>query len=120
MATDPSRPPSLGLQRLADQLRTLAEVAETLTFRLLELEERVAAIGAEVPAGPEPRDDSAATDTLTRLLDGEQRLARIESLLAGMEGAASPRPRRPVAPPALQQEWEPGGSPSPSDLPRAA
>ena len=30
-------------QRLADQLQTLSEVAETLTFRLLELEERLAA-----------------------------------------------------------------------------
>jgi len=41
MASDSQSSPCL--HRLVDQLRVLSELTETLTYRLLELEEKVAA-----------------------------------------------------------------------------
>jgi hypothetical protein len=86
-------------QRLADQLRTLSEVAETLTFRLLELEERLAA--QELKIQPLLEDQSAsqgliAEDTELRLGDTEDRLARLEGLLSGLESPGASRHLQPV------------------------
>ena len=63
-------------QRLAGQLRALSEVTETLTVRLLELEERLLAQESKL----EPR---MAEDTEFRMADTEDRLARLEGLLSG-------------------------------------
>jgi hypothetical protein len=84
---------------LADQLRTLSEVAETLTFRLLELEERLAA--QELKVQPLLETQSAgqgliAEDTELRLGDTEDRLARLEGLLSGLESPGAARHLQPV------------------------
>jgi hypothetical protein len=73
-------------QRLADQLQTLSEVAEILTFRLLELEERL--MGHEVRLeqlleGALTSGAPMAEGTELRLVETEDRLARLESLLKG-------------------------------------
>jgi hypothetical protein len=105
----PAIPPAMGMaveltvadctQRLADQLRTLSEVAETLTFRLLELEERLAA--QELKVQPLLETQSAgqgliAEDTELRLGDTEDRLARLEGLLSGLESPGAARHLQPV------------------------
>jgi hypothetical protein len=66
--------------RLADQLQVLSQVAETLTFRLLDLEERLAGQELQFQGG------SAGCDLITggtelRLAETEERLTRLESLL---------------------------------------
>ena len=87
-------------QRLADQLRTLSEVAETLTFRLLELEERLAAHELKLQPlleSPSAAQGLMADDTELRLGDTEDRLARLEGLLSGLESPAAARHLTPVA-----------------------
>ena len=78
-------------QRLADQLQTLSQVAEILTFRLLELEERLA--GQEVRLehlleGGLASGAPMAEGTELRLVETEDRLARLESLLNGVADQA--------------------------------
>jgi hypothetical protein len=79
-------------QRISEQLQSLSLLGETLTLRLLELEERLAALEAqwgELDAGegdgPEQREAS-------RLLAAtEDRLARLEELLAEQQlGGSAP------------------------------
>jgi hypothetical protein len=76
------------VDRLATQLSTLSEVLETLTVRLLELEERLDAHGQELRVW---RDHSAALSqaagTELRLEDTERRLNRMEALLQGLDAA---------------------------------
>jgi hypothetical protein len=84
---------------LADQLRTLSEVAETLTFRLLELEERLAAQELKVQPLLETQSVGQgliAEDTELRLGDTEDRLARLEGLLSGLESPGAARHLQPV------------------------
>lgn len=103
-------------QRLADQLQTLSEVAETLTFRLLELEERLAAQELKLQPLLESQADAPgllAEDTELRLGDTEDRLARLEGLLSGLESPGAARHLRPVAEemfvdePFLEEEEQP-------------
>jgi hypothetical protein len=93
-------------QRLADQLRSLTEVAETLTLRLLELEDRLSLHEQQlqpllIPAGdPDPQGQEL---TGQRLSETEQRLGRLESLLNEPQGGgrslpAVPSPRIAVDP----------------------
>jgi hypothetical protein len=86
-------------QRLADQLQTLSEVAEAITFRLLELEERLAAQELRLEPLLEGQADSQgvlAEETELRLDDTEGRLARLEGLLKGIENQGVDRHLRPV------------------------
>ena len=90
-------------QRLADQLQTLSEVAETLTFRLLELEERLAAQELKVHSLLEGQGGGfgeASEDTELRLGDTEDRLARLEGLLSGLDSPGAARHLQPVITPA--------------------
>ena len=69
--------------RLSSQLEALSQVGETLTFRLLELEERLTAIGAQLEelstsSGPELQ----ASDAAEMLAGTEERIARLEELLS--------------------------------------
>jgi hypothetical protein len=66
--------------RLADQLQVLSQVAETLTFRLLDLEERLAGQELQLQGGS-AGSDLIAGGTELRLADTEERLTRLESLL---------------------------------------
>jgi len=96
-------------QRLADQLQTLSEVAEILTFRLLELEERLTVhevrleqllVGALTSGAP------MAEGTELRLVETEDRLARLESLLKGV-AAQAPYQDEPVCEEETVAEEEP-------------
>lgn len=71
--------------RLAEQLQRLSEVAEDLTYRLLELDERLTATEAvlEQRFGPDQSVEQATAidQAERRLLDTEERLDRLETLL---------------------------------------
>lgn len=92
MTAAPSASASTPWLRLASQIQTLSELTESLAFRLLELEERLVAqelslqplLEAEVAVPGE-----AASDTELRLEETEERLARLETLLRGLEGPAA-------------------------------
>lgn len=108
-------------QRLVEQLQLLSEVSETLTYRLLELEERLAAGERELAR---LRDQVRAAPELpeaveTWLEETDERLARVEELLrrgegrsAGGDGGA-PRPLKAVAP---AYSRTPGGGEAEPDL----
>ncbi len=110
--------------RLADQLQVLSQVAEALTYRLLELEERLEGqeelIGERLQqaAGREAAHGMAMDQ---RLGDTEERLARIEAALRGLDRTGASRHLQAVQPPALQQELpgslkeEDGFDPVPED-----
>jgi hypothetical protein len=93
--------------RLADQLQVLSQVAEALTYRLLELEERLE--GQEHRIG-ERLEEAAGLEAVhgvamdQRLGDTEDRLARIEAALRGLDRSGGSRHLQAVQPPALQQE----------------
>ena len=72
-----------GLKRLALQLQTLSQLTESLTYRLLELDERLSASeraikGLEVGAPGMQLNE----DTELRLGDTEERLNRLEAILS--------------------------------------
>lgn len=81
-------------RRLADQLQALTEVAETLTLRLLDLEDRLAAQEGQLQPllGVANADDPEALEaTELRLSDTEDRLGRLESLLNAPQASGSAR-----------------------------
>jgi hypothetical protein len=86
------------LPRLAEQLRVLSELTETLTYRLLELEERLASQELRVlplleGAGGDPAGAAVLQDEMElRLEDTEERLSRLEGVLSGLETPASGAP----------------------------
>jgi hypothetical protein len=89
--TSQPQPPAWS-NRLADQLQVLSEVAESLAYRLLDLEERLVAQEQEADAV----DPLVAEEMELRLLDTEERLTRIEGLLAPGERASEGRQRQPL------------------------
>ena len=86
-------------QRLADQLQALSVLAESLTIRLLELEERVL---AQEQGPPQDEDAEFQQEFEIRLEDTDQRLMRIEALLHELERPAAPRHLQEVPRPAVQ------------------
>jgi hypothetical protein len=105
MASDSQSSPCL--HRLVDQLRVLSELTETLTYRLLELEEKVAASEEPLRHIREWQHPSVDEEVETRLLLTEEKLARIETMLRMVERSGSTRHLLPVPVPALQQESMP-------------
>jgi uncharacterized coiled-coil protein SlyX len=107
MAFDPSisvsAEPAEASLRFADQLHALSRVAETLTYRLLDLEEKLAAQEQTLSSLIHSAlgNDPGQTEQMDqRLGDTESRLAHIEELLA----AADPTPiGRPLHLQALPQ-----------------
>jgi hypothetical protein len=100
MASTPEQTPGPGAPlsgttaRLAEQLHTLAQLGETLTYRLIELEERLAEQQERLAPllldgqTPEIRPPGEAAELLARRMGAtEERLVRIEALLAGLEEA---------------------------------
>lgn len=86
MASDPT--PQDGLRRLADQMQSLSQLAETLTYRLLELEERAVATELRLESllnSQNPNAGLATAETGLRLGETEERLTRLEALLSGFE-----------------------------------
>lgn len=104
MASDPAPipgpvpSPGASAARLAEQLHTLAEVSETLTYRLIELEERLhdqeqrlQDLLPAVEAG-----EAQAAVICERLGETDERLERIEALLAGQEPGRMDRRLQPL------------------------
>ena len=82
-----------GLKRLALQLQSLSQLTETLTYRLLQLDERLAAAeltvqGFQAGGGA---GQQLAEDTEVRLDDTEARLARLETILRGDQASLGRR-----------------------------
>jgi len=85
-----------GIGRLAHQLQMLSELSESLTYRLLELEERVAALDRLVEpllAASNGASAQLAEDTELRLDDTEARLNQLEALLSGFESPSTQQAR---------------------------
>jgi uncharacterized coiled-coil protein SlyX len=82
---------SAAIGRLAHQLHTLSQLSESLTYRLLELEERVAALDLLLQpllAARSAQSAQLSEDAELRLEDTESRLTRLESMLSDLDGAA--------------------------------
>jgi hypothetical protein len=116
---------SPSLMRLASQIQSLSELTESLAYRLLELEERLAV--QELKLQPLLQTGSSAQtgesgDTELRLEDTEERLARLEALLSGLAGSVPTALRQEAAVLSLQQNgdatfFEEGEQPFMDDLP---
>ncbi|MFN9694433.1 MAG: hypothetical protein ACK52U_03855 [Synechococcaceae cyanobacterium] len=101
-----SQPHPMGSQRLADQLQALSVLAESLTIRLLELEERLLAQEQRAQPGA---DAESQQELELRLEDTDQRLLRIEELLHDLEPPATTRHLHEVprpAAPSLQKSGQ--------------
>ena len=79
-------PASDPLQRLVDQVQSLSALLETLTLRLLEIEERLAAHERDVE---EAQSRSLGAEAERRLADTEERLQDLEKMLAASPPALS-------------------------------
>ena len=94
VSPSPQPVPSPWSQRLVEQLQQLSEVTENLTYRLLELEERLAAGESAVAELREQTRGAGASElpeTMeTWLEDTEQRLGRVEELLRGGASRGTP------------------------------
>lgn len=80
---------SAAIGRLAHQLHTLSQLSESLTYRLLELEERVVALDQLIQPLLLARTAESAQlgeDAERRLDDTAARLTRLESVLSSLEG----------------------------------
>ncbi|MBM5816829.1 MAG: hypothetical protein FJ083_09685 [Cyanobacteria bacterium K_Offshore_surface_m2_239] len=87
--------------RLSAQLKSLSEVTESLTYRILELEERFAGQDHQWRSRRRARDErqSDLLDTMQgRLRETEDRLGRLEALLR-MDDPPSAAPHRLGNPP---------------------
>lgn len=100
---EPAAPAAPAVDRLADQLNTLSEVVETLTFRLLELEEQVSVQQQRLePLMEASEREDERHDALRKLRfdQTEQRLSHLEQLLQVAQGpgpvAPSPEPAPPL------------------------
>jgi hypothetical protein len=99
----PDQPAPDAGQRLAQQLQTLSQVVETLTYRLLELEERLTVQDQRLQEFSEAGRPELAISAAAhgRLEDTEERLQRIESLLTGtaeVHDIDGPFPEEPEQP----------------------
>lgn len=94
-------------QRLSEQLQALSLVGETLTLRLLELEERLSSLEDQLldlqMNDREPAEASLATEALLAATD--ERITRLEELLTDQPTARS----RHLQPLPLRRS-EPGGA----------
>ena len=108
-ASPPAPPPAWG-QRLVEQLQLLSEITEHLTYRLLDMEERL--IEAEKQLGQQrqaSQHGDALPETMERwLLDTEVRIARVEDLLTDNSNSRPTVPGASLAKPAARGE---GGRP---------
>jgi len=97
-------------QRLSEQLQALSQVGETLTLRLLELEERLDGLEEQVleldSRNQAPTADQAETGAL--LAATEERIGRLEELLTGRGRVQPLALRRPMP---VHQEGSPAGEP---------
>jgi hypothetical protein len=87
-------------ERLVDQLHTLSQVVETITYRLLELEERLIEQESQLQALDQRAGTSSQLSNGAELrFDAtEERLVQLESLLNGLEPVPSAGPSRHLRP----------------------
>jgi hypothetical protein len=98
------RPPE-PTQRLVAQLHALSELMESLAFRVVELEERLAATEQKLqPLLGASGSERGPLDSDPRLLDTEARIARLETWLSG---AGALRPASLAAEMPVAQALEP-------------
>ena len=79
--------------RLSKQLKMLSEVAESLTYRLLELEERFAVQDHQLTSrqlAAEQSHSQVAEAMEERMLETENRLGRLDDLLRKVEPRTAP------------------------------
>jgi hypothetical protein len=98
--------------RLGGQLKTLSELTESLTYRMLQLEERVAGQQRELTARQQSAEDrhiSLSEAMEERLRETENRLVRLEGLLRNVE-------RRAPSTPPLRAVPQPSAVPSQRSL----
>ena len=67
--------------RLSEQLQALSLVGETLTLRLLELEERLAGLESQVHGLHQQQSSTASSESTEVLAATEERISRLEELL---------------------------------------
>ena len=95
------------LHRLLGQLHALSEVNETLTVRLLDLEERMQQMDAQLSA----QQAVLAEGDKLLLAAADARIGRLQNLLEPESGAPaprfSPRPQPQPQPQLVQKEIEP-------------
>jgi hypothetical protein len=80
---------------LSEQLKTLSELTETLTFKMLELEERCAAQEEQLASfhhGAEQHNAQVAQAMDHRMRETQERLGRIETLLRQEQHPPAPTP----------------------------
>ena len=102
-------------QRLSEQLQALSLVGETLTLRLLELEERLGSIEAQLGAMQPGDTADSGSAAMEMLVATEDRIARLEELLAEEAQHRSTTPasvhplplRQPLEAEATEQDEEP-------------
>lgn len=112
MASVPT--PAVSVHRLAEHLHQLSEVAESLTYRLLELEERLETQELQLRSITESvagTELGSGVELEGRMVETEQRLTRIEAMLHGLDRQALDRAGPTVLrhlhsprPPAIQQD----------------
>ena len=81
-----------GGNRLVDQLDVLSEMVETLTYRIIELEERLAAHQLQLKPLADARHHVGfrfSDETVSRLKDTEAKLAQIEAVLIGLDSPSA-------------------------------
>ena len=88
----PERTSPDGLKRLALQLQSLSELTESLTYRLLELDERLVAAERSIQGLEDGAVSSLhlSDDTVLRLDDTETRLRRLETMLEAEDAKDGP------------------------------
>ncbi len=99
--------------RLADQLHAIAAVTETLTYRLLDLEERLGAQEQRLETLLQDRGGwgtAAAEGLEQRCGETEDRLGRLEALLAGLERPGAGRHLQALQRPRPSTESSTGSS----------
>lgn len=96
--SDPLTPASQ--ERLARQLQALSQLVESLTYRLLDLEERVAAQALQLQSlQAQAAAAGDGEETTLRLDDTEERLSQLEMLLNGLDTSALTAQPQPLDPP---------------------
>lgn len=94
-------------RRLADQLQALTTLAESLTVRVLELEERLQLQEELLQLQAVADGDAQQQELELRLEDTDTRLLHIEALLQGADRPAAGRHLQGLPHPPLQQGIEP-------------
>jgi len=95
--------PAAALQlRLSEQLQAMSLVSETLTLRLLELEERLAGLETQLQGLTHSQSDSNSSESNEMLAATEERIARLEDLLNEQSPMAQSAKVHPLRPPVAE------------------